>query len=239
MKQKHYGAGHISRLKKRFSEGKVSDSEIIELLISCVIKGRDVKPQVKEIYRKSGSKMKNVPGVIEKEKIKGVGPKVKLLFALIKEYTTLCAREKFTKRKYSVKSQEDVINYFREKCAFMDRENVYAVFLDAKNRVITDRELSGGTLTQALLYPREVIKNALNEGALSIIVIHNHPSGDPAPSENDKKITRKLLYAAREMDIALLDHLVIGRDGKGYYSFYEEGVIDKYIREHSKIHGTI
>ncbi len=239
MESKHYGTGHISRLKKRFLEGKVSDAEIIELLLSYVVKGKDVKPAAKEIYKKSGKSMRNVNSVIQKEKIKGVGAEIRAFFSLISEYKRLCFREKFIKKKFSVKSQEDVIAYFREECGFVDRENVYALFLDAKNKIIADKKMSGGTLTQALLYPREVIKSALAKGALSIIVIHNHPSGDPSPSENDRKITRKLLYAAREMDIALLDHIIIGRDGKGYYSFYEEGIIDRYIREHREMHKDI
>ena len=130
--------------------------------------------------------------------------------------------------KYNVRSQSDVVSYFQCICTEKDTETVYCIFLNAKNRVITFERISEGTLTQCLFYPREIIKRALKHGALSIVIVHNHPSGSPTPSEADRKVTKKLLFACKEMDIVLLDHMVIGTDGNGYYSFYEQGLIEQY-----------
>ena len=129
-------------------------------------------------------------------------------------------------KKNVVKTQGDIIRYFQTIAPF-DREAVFCVFLDAKNKVMDYRTISEGTLSQSLLYPREIIRQALNIGALSIIIMHNHPSGDFTPSENDKKITKRLLFACRNMDLMLIDHIIIGESQK-YYSFYEQGLIDRY-----------
>jgi DNA repair protein RadC len=139
----------------------------------------------------------------------------------------LSLREEITGfRKDVVKTVNDTIKYFQTISPF-DKESVFCVYLDAKNKIMDYKTISEGTLSQSLLYPREIIKQALNIGALSIIVMHNHPSGEFTPSENDKKITKRLLFACRNMDIMLLDHIITGSTQK-YYSFYEEGLIDRY-----------
>ncbi len=139
----------------------------------------------------------------------------------------LSLREEITGfRKNVIKKQDDILKYFQTIAPF-DKEAVFCVYLDAKNKIMDFRTISEGTLSQSLLYPREIIKQALNIAALSIIVMHNHPSGDFTPSENDKKITKRLLFACRNMDIQLLDHIIIGT-GEKYFSFYEQGLIDRY-----------
>ena len=235
MKTKHCGIGHISRLKDKFLQDKTTKPEIIELLLSYVIKGKDVKSLAKNIYKKGSGNFRKVFDVVEKEEFKGAGSETKIFFSLLKEYINACNEEKFINRKYKVKEQEDVITYYRSICAGRDREAVYAVFLDAKNKVIDNKKVGEGTLTQSLLYPREIIKEALSKGALSMVIIHNHPSGDAKPSDNDRKITKKLMFATKEMDIVLLDHIIVGSEGKGYYSFYEEGLIDRYGNEYKTI----
>jgi len=137
-------------------------------------------------------------------------------------------------KKKAIKSQDDVINYFRT-IAPIDKEAVFVLFLDAKNAVIDFDKVSEGTVTQSLLYPREIIKSCLEVGALCLIICHNHPSGNPAPSENDKKITKKLVFATASMDINVLDHVIIGSGKNEYYSFYEEGFIDRYNHEYKEI----
>jgi DNA repair protein RadC len=232
----HYGLGHISRLKERFLENKTAKPEIIELLLSYVIKGRDVKPQAKEIYAKAGGSFREVFSVLEKETIPGAGPEVKTLFKVLKKYIEEYSSDKFSARKYSVHDQKDVIEYFRSACATEDRESVHALFLDAKNRVIANVKLGEGTLTQSVVYPREIIKEAISKGALSVVLVHNHPSGSPVASDADRKITKKLLFAAKEMDLNLLDHMIVARDG--YFSFYEQGLIERYNGEYRTLMET-
>jgi DNA repair protein RadC len=229
-KKPHYGLGHISRLKERFLENKNAKPEIIELLLSYVIKGRDVKPQAKEIYAKAGGSFREVFSVLEKETIPGAGPEVKTFFKVLKKYIEEYSSDKFAARKYSVRDQKDVVEYFRSACALEDRESVHALYLDAKNRVIANVKLGEGTLTQSVVYPREIIKEAISKAALSVVLVHNHPSGSPLPSDADRKITKKLLFAAKEMDLNLLDHMIVARDG--YFSFYEQGLIERYNGEY-------
>jgi DNA repair protein RadC len=230
MSKKHYGTGHISRLKQRFLQDKTAKPELIELLLSYVIRGRDVKPQAKEIYAKAGGSFREVFSVIEKEVIAGTGPEVKTFFKIIKKYIEEYSSDKFASRNYSVRDQKDVIEYFRSACAMEDRESVHALFLDAKNRVIENKKMGDGTLTQSVVYPREIVKEAIHKGALSVVLVHNHPSGSPTPSDADRKITKKLLFAAKEMDLNLLDHMIVARDG--YFSFYEQGLIERYNCEY-------
>jgi DNA repair protein RadC len=232
-KKPHYGTGHISRLKNRFLLNKTAKPEIIELLLSYVIRGRDVKPQAKEIYARAGGSFREVFSVLEKEAISGAGTEVKTFFRILKKYIEEYSADKFAARKYSVRDQKDVIEYFRAACALEDRESVHALFLDAKNRVIDNEKMGEGTLTQSVVYPREIVKEAIHKGALSVVLVHNHPSGSPLPSEADRKITKKLLFAAKELDLNLLDHMIVGRDG--YFSFYEQGLIEKYNFEYRSL----
>jgi DNA repair protein RadC len=228
--KKHYGIGHISRLKQRFLEDKIAKPELIELLLSYVIKGRDVKAEAKEIYARSGGSFREAFGAVEKQEIPGIGPEARTFFRVLKKFIDAYFEDKFSSRKYSVRDQKDVIEFFRTSCADNDREAVYALFLDAKNRVIANKKLSEGTLTQSVVYPREIIKEAITKAALSVVLVHNHPSGSPVPSDMDRKITKKLLFAAKEMDINLLDHMIVA--GNGHFSFYENGLIERYNGEY-------
>lgn len=237
IRKKHYGYGHISRLKKRFLENKVSRCELIELLLAYVIKGMDVKQQSKEIYNRCGGNFRKLFNVIEKIKIKGVGKETIIFFKLFREFINIYNEEKFINRKYTLKDQKDVVEYYKSMCYEADKEAVFAIFLDAKNRIIMNKKIGEGTLTQSLVYPREIIKEAISIGALSIILIHNHPSGVTTPSENDRKITKKLYFACREMDLMILDHLIVGSEG--YFSFYENGLIENLAIEYKMVYESI
>jgi DNA repair protein RadC len=230
--EKHYGLGHIKRLKARFAEGKTAKQEIIELLLSYPVKGRDVKAQAHRIFVKSGGNFRKVFDVVANEDIDGVGAETKTFFFVIRAFLEVHSSESFSNKRFRASTQADIITYFRNVCADMNREAVYAVFLDAKNKITGNKSLSEGTLTQSLLYPREIIAEAIKRGALGMVLLHNHPSGDATPSENDRRVTRKMLFAAKEMDLNLLDHIIIGTEGKGYYSFHEDGLIQKYNNDH-------
>jgi|YelNatPaOPRAMG01_1025707.scaffolds.fasta_scaffold04432_1 DNA repair protein RadC len=237
MKLNKYGLGHISRLKNRFIENKISKYEIIELLLSYVIKGKDIKPQAKEIYKKCNGNFKNIFIIISKTKINGIGKETKIFFELLKNFINLYNEDKFINKKYTIKDQKDVVEFYRNMCYGLDKEGVYAIFLDAKNKILINKKIGEGTLTQSLVYPREIIKEAMTAGALSIILIHNHPSGVVTPSDNDKKITKKLYFAGREMDVMLLDHIIVGSEG--YFSFYENGFIENFANEYNMVYGNL
>lgn len=147
---------------------------------------------------------------------------------VLKNFSNAHFENKIIGEKWKASSQADIIAYFKNLTFDQTREAVYVVFLNAKNKIFDTAKVCEGTLTQALLYPREIIQKAIEKGALSMVILHNHPSGDPTPSENDRKVTRKLLFAVKEMDLILLDHIIIGQEGKGYFSFYEEGIMERY-----------
>lgn len=149
----------------------------------------------------------------------------------LKDFSNAYFLNKFVGKKYRAGTQADIINYFKNVCDNATKESVYIVFLNAKNKIVDCSKISDGTITQSLLYPREVVAEAIKRGALSVVIVHNHPSGDPTPSENDRKITKKLVFATKQMDMNLLDHIIIGSEGKGYYSFYEDSQIEKYNKD--------
>ncbi len=227
-KSSEYGKGHIARLKDRFKLGKVSREEIIELMLSYVIRGRDVKPQAKTIYARSNGSFRHVFDVVKKGYAEGIGEQAEIFFGIINEFVNCYMADSFLRERKTINSQEDVVDYFQGICALSDKEETHGVFLDAKNGVMAVERLSEGTITQSLMYPREIVKLALKHGALSIIVIHNHPSGDTAPSQSDIKTTKRLYFALREMDMNLMDHIIIGTKGKGWYSFEKNGIISSF-----------
>jgi len=133
----------------------------------------------------------------------------------------------------TIKDENDAIRYIKA-VAPLDKEVAYCIFLDAKNNILDLKCISEGSLSFTIISPREIIKHAIAVGALSVIVIHNHPSGDPSPSEDDKKITKKLLFALKPVDIELLDHIIIGNNNN--YSFCAEGIIAEYEKNYILTH---
>jgi len=172
--ENHYGIGHIKRLKERFTGNKTTRCEIIELLLLYSIKGRDVKEQSKEIYSLSSGNFRKIFETVEKENINGVGKETKLFFAIVRGFLDEYHKDDFLDKKFSVSTQRGVIEYFKSACSNMANEAVYCVFLDAKNSIKSLVRICEGTLTQSLLYPREIIGRAIKAGALSFILIHNH-----------------------------------------------------------------
>jgi DNA repair protein RadC len=106
---------------------------------------------------------------------------------------------------------------------FEVQEKVRIICLDTKLKIISSKDVTLGTVSSSLIHPREIFREAIKDGASGIIIVHNHPSGDPAPSEDDKNVTLKLLKASELLDIKLIDHVIVS--SKGYYSFREEGFL--------------
>jgi len=123
-----------------------------------------------------------------------------------------------------------VMQHFHAQIAALSVEKFWVLCLNRKNRLLKQVEVSSGTATSSLAHPREVYREAIRQGATAIVCVHNHPSGDPAPSAADIQVTRQLREAAKTVDIELLDHVIVGRSvadprGVGYYSFREAGVL--------------
>ena len=217
---------HRSRLRERFKRSGAAgfqDYELLELLLTYAIPRRDVKPAAKRLIKRFGS----LAGVLdaeakELEAIEGLGPASAGLIRLVKEAGTGYLAEKMLRRDL-VSSPQAVVDFSRARLGGMANEALMVIYLNAKNEVIDHQVIHEGTVDRAVVYPRRVVEGALAFHAAGLILVHNHPSGHPEPSAEDRQFTRSVGDAARAMDIRMLDHLIVGR--QGYYSFAQAGIL--------------
>ena len=211
----HY-KGHRERLRSRFLEtgGQgLPDYEILELLLFRSIPQKDVKPLAKDLIARFGS-LAGVLGARRERlmEVKGVGESAAADLKLIEAAGRRLARQAIQDRPV-LGSWKDVIDYCHAAMANADRETFRILFLDKRNHLITDEVQGVGTVDHTPVYPREVIRRALEVGATAIILVHNHPSGDPTPSSADIRMTQDIIAIAGPMGIAVHDHIIIGRNG--------------------------
>ena len=211
----HY-LGHRDRLRERAGLGGLAalpDYEFLEIYLFRTIPRGDVKPLAKALLMRFGS-LGSVLGasVSELRSVAGVGEAVALDLKLLQEATLRVTREQVIKRPV-VTSWSQLLTYVRTAMAHESREQFRVLFLDKRNQLIADEVMNRGTVDHAPVYPREVVRRALELGASAIILVHNHPAGDPTPSGADIAMTKEVVEAARPMRIAVHDHLVVGRDG--------------------------
>ncbi len=221
-----YLSDHRKRLRHRFLTGgarAMPDYEILELTLFRVIPRQDVKPLARRLIDTFG----DLSGVLSAplarlEKVEGVGRAVALELKVMETVTHRMARAKIIKRQV-ISSWDAVIDYCHTVMAHRDTEQFRVLFLDKKNVLIADEQQGEGTVDHVPVYPREVVKRALELNASALILVHNHPSGDPTPSEEDIGMTNQIGDAANALGIILHDHLIIGRSRE--VSFRAEGLI--------------
>ncbi|MBN9450911.1 MAG: DNA repair protein RadC [Bosea sp.] len=221
----HYH-GHRDRLRARFQEAgaeTLPDYELLELLLFRSIPQRDVKPLAKELIQRFGSfaEVLGAPAARLTE-VKGVGDGVALDLKIVEAALKRMAKGAVGKRPV-LSSWSSVLDYCRMAMAFAEREQFRILFLDKKNILIADEVQQTGTVDHTPVYPREVMRRALELSASAIILVHNHPSGDPTPSGADMGMTRELVDIAKPLGIAIHDHIIVGRDG--HASFRSLGLI--------------
>lgn len=209
-------SGHRDRLYKRFREGgpdALADYELLEMYLFGIIPRRDTKPIAKELIRTFGSLTEVVSAPRQRLKeVTGVGERVVDHIKVIQ-----VAAEKFAQGavvgRTVLSSWSAVINYCRTSMAYSEKEEFRILFLDRKNALIKDEVQQRGTIDHTPVYPREVVKRSLELSASSIILVHNHPSGDPTPSRADIDMTKRIIEAAEKLGITVHDHIIVGREG--------------------------
>ena len=224
-KKPHYH-GHRQRLRNRFLESgsdSLPDYELLELLLFYSIPRVDVKPLAKALIDRFGDlgAVLSAPSdqLAEFEKL---GVPTHAHFAAIRETGLRLVRRQASERP-GLGAWDKLLDYCHAAMAHSRVEEFRLLFLDAKNKLIADEVQQTGTVDHTPVYPREVVKRALDLGASAIIMVHNHPSGDPTPSKGDIEMTKEIMEAGAKLGISLHDHLIIGRDG--HVSLRAEGVI--------------
>jgi DNA repair protein RadC len=211
----HYH-GHRERLRQRFREAgtdALSDYELLELLLFRALPRRDVKPLAKSLLEKFGSFAEVIAAPETRlREIKGLGDAGITELKVVQAAASRLLRGAVKKRPV-LSSWSSVLDYCRTAQAFADREQFRVLFLDKRNQLIADEVQQTGTVDHAPVYPREVVKRALELSATAIVLVHNHPSGDPTPSHADVQMTQQIIAVAQPLGISVHDHIVVGKEG--------------------------
>jgi len=206
----------------KFGADKLSDTELLAILLRVGSSGQSAVDMARELINQFGS-FRNIDSKSFAElKRKGLGiAKIAQIKAAIEIGKRFLKEKSLSKIK--IKTSKDIVDYFMPYMRDMKKEIFKAVLLDGKNKIIKDVTLSEGTLTKSIVHPREVIKEAIAESASALVLIHNHPSGEPKPSQDDIEITNRIISACELVGIRILDHVIIGDNN--YFSFFNEGLI--------------
>jgi len=209
-------AGHRERLRERFRTAgpiALSDYEVLELLLFRSIPRADTKARAKALLKRFGSlaEVLGAPPHLLQE-VEGIGEAAALDLKIVAAAAQRMARSEITGREV-LSSWAQVLDYCRTAMAFEDREQFRILFLDKKNVLIADEVQQTGTVDHTPVYPREVVKRALELSATALVLVHNHPSGDPEPSRADIEMTRTIIQSAKPLGIAVHDHIIIGKKG--------------------------
>ena len=220
------GKGHRKRLRERFLQGGIDgflDYEIVELLLTLGTPRKDCKSVAKEAVKKFGG----LRGVLEAapeelRQIKGLGLHNIFGLKLFQALSTHYAKEKLPK-KIAFDSPQAVVTFFQKKIGREKKEYFYILALDSRNNLVKMNNVSIGTLDASLVHPREVFKEAIRVSAVQVIIVHNHPSGDPEPSEDDLETTKQLTEAGKILGIEVVEHIIVTENN--YFSFKNGNLI--------------
>ncbi len=220
----HYH-GHRQRLKDRFLKDsrRLADYEILELLLAYALPRRDTKPLAKELLNTFGS----LAGVFaakphELRTIHGFGPGLETFWRVWQEFWARLNEGEVPQRK-SISSPREMIEAARARLGRDSTESFWVALVDNKNRLLSFTRGAQGTVDQSAVYPREILGLALEHKASGLILIHNHPGGDPSPSAQDKEVTREIQKSASGLGVRVLDHIIVAEDS--WYSFQENGLL--------------
>lgn len=204
---------------KRNGFSRLSDADLIAILLRTGTKEMSVKDLATDLLKKVGG-IKNLQNISLEilSKIKGIG-EVKAITLLAGLELGYRALDSETKEKKKIKTAEDLYDFFKTKTQNFTQEHFIAVFLNSKNEIIEYKTIFIGSANKSIVHPRDIFKEAIKYAAVKLMVVHNHPSGDPTPSKEDALFTKRLIDAGNLLQIPLLEHLIIGKET--YYSFYD------------------
>jgi DNA repair protein RadC len=221
----HY-LGHRERLRKRFRDAgpdALPDYELIELVLFRPVPRRDTKPLAKAILARFGTfaEAMNAPDKLLKD-IPGLGEAAITEIKLVRAAALRLVRGEVLERPV-LGSWTQVLDYCRASMGFEPKEQFRILFLDKRNQIIADEVQQEGTVDHTPVYVREVVKRALELSATAIVLVHNHPSGDPTPSRADIEMTKQIVQSAKNLGIVVHDHIIVGK--QGHASFRGLGLI--------------
>ena len=211
----HYH-GHRERLRERFygaGPEALSDYELLEMALFPALPRRDTKPLAKALLKQFGSFAEVIHAPVARlREVDGIGEASINQIKLLAAAASRVAKGEI-RRKIALSSWNDVIEYCRTGMAFAEKEQFRLLFLDKRNQLIADEMQQTGTVDHTPVYPREVIKRALELSATALILVHNHPSGDPTPSQADIQMTKAIVEIATPLGISVHDHIIVGKNG--------------------------
>ncbi len=221
--------GHRRRLREKFLKAGLAgfhDYEIVELLLSLGTPRKDCKQPAKEALKR----FKTLRGVLEAsleelQQIDGIGAHSAFGIKLVQEVAREFLKEKILDKPF-YKSSQEIFDYLYHSLRDLKKEVFKVIYLNSQNQIIDTVDLFEGTVNSSSISLREILEGAIKYNAVSLIFVHNHPSGNPEPSTNDKQLTRDLVYSGKIMQIKVLDHIIIG-DNR-YFSFASEGLVEEY-----------
>ncbi len=221
-----YISDHRQRLRERFLRGgaeAMPDYELLELVLFRAIPRQDVKPLARRLLESFGdfNRVVTAPAARLSE-VKGVGPAIVIELKIVEAAAQRLARARVLRRQV-VSSWAALLDYCHTAMAHRETEQFHVLFLDRKNVLIADEAQARGTVDHVPVYPREVAKRALELNASALILVHNHPSGDPTPSSQDIEMTHQIRAACEALGLTLHDHLIIGKSTE--LSFRSEGLL--------------
>ncbi|MDI6739132.1 MAG: DNA repair protein RadC [Candidatus Edwardsbacteria bacterium] len=226
MREKPDHLGHRQRLRGKFLKGGAAalhDYELLELLLFHSVPRQDTKPLAKALLARFGALSAVFDATTDElRSVKDLTEPSITLIRLVKELGIERTAEQM-RAADAMSSPQAVIGYARAALTGLGYEAFLAIFLNAKNMVLGHQLIHEGTIDHAVVYPRRIIEAALAKRAAGLILVHNHPSGETAPSEDDKKLTKSIAEAAKHMDIRVLDHIIVG--ARGYFSFAEKHLL--------------
>jgi len=225
MEKPHY-LGHRKRLKEKYIRNGLDgwqDYEILELMLSFAVPQKDTKPVAKDLI----SRFATLSEVLDAEpqelmKCKGISEHSAALLKLFKDVSGVYYKQGAVKRDI-VSSPELAVSYLRSVMKGSKDEQFYALFLDSSNHLILGHKIHDGVVNKSVIYPRKVVESAISNKACGVIIAHNHPSGSLKPSDEDIRATSSVKEALETVDISLLDHIIISKEG--HFSFKKERII--------------